>query len=255
MKFFSRFLNEVTDIIESKIPEIKLEQQPKIEITSSEIHADIEKHADELVTDAKKILDEAKEKDIDNAVRVRSLGFFNVESITELAQLDKEKQEAKKTIDLYNDYENSYPNNIFLTEIAIKRICKKYGLYFANARYFTGTIPQKNIKEIAEFKPNDKDLYYYIHSDDRDEYGRYIFSGFYNYDEMIEYKKSTDYNIFKEEECYVIAPIEQFNTENKTIENDYKIIDNDPIVLFQINGGYLVISKWGNEESIKELSE
>lgn len=37
------------------------------------------------------------------------------------------------------------------------------------------------------------------------------------------------------------------------IVSGYKIVDNDPIVLFPVWGGYLIVTKWGDEKKVDEL--
>jgi hypothetical protein len=50
-----------------------------------------------------------------------------------------------------------YPNNKFITEESVKKICEKYNLVYSTIDRYIGTVPDKNLTEIANFKINDED--------------------------------------------------------------------------------------------------
>jgi hypothetical protein len=60
----------------------------------------------------------------------------------------------------------------------------------------------------------------------------------------------------KKEGFKICASVKDFDTSNMRIEDGYRLEYNlpDPIVLQPVNGGYLIVSKWGLEGEDAELT-
>lgn len=131
-----------------------------------EIHESFYTEVDRLLASAKiaNSLDTDKQDLLDKCVRLKSLGFNNTKEVkeaeTEIARLDalKAENEAKKTItEAINYFSFKYPNYKFITEESVKKICAKYGLVYGEISKYIGTVPDKNLKHIEDFKVAEED--------------------------------------------------------------------------------------------------
>ncbi len=222
--------------------------------TIQDIHDEFDNSVDKILEQANDILNKEELQDKEEIKELEKLGFTNLDSVILYNKINKEKQEAEESLKIVNNYKEKYPDNKFINKIEIQRICKKYGLIFGKSSNYIGDIPIKNRKEIVSFKLKEEDFVYYILGD----FGS-VYSESYE-----KYKKQEDkssltyaYNVVhKNQEMVIVATPDLFNLKNKEIENfEIKIIEKDPIVLHPVNGGYLIISKWGSEENIDELQQ
>lgn len=178
--------------------------------------------------------------------RLFELGFINAQGT--------EKYSSKAVY-----YQKKYPLYKFITKKQVTAICKKYGLIFGKIALFNGFVPEKNLKEIECFKIEWIDCsVFYNEWDIKFEFNQLpdkIKKKFIAHEN--EFNKITTREISENEftgkkyNMMIVAPKEQFN-----LPDDYKIdwktkkiINMDPIVLQKVNGGYLVITAWGNEAS------
>lgn len=131
-----------------------------------EIHESFYTEVDRLLASAKiaNSLDTDKQDLLDKCVRLKSLGFNNTKEVkeaeAEIARLDalKAENEAKKTItEAINYFSFKYPNYKFITEESVKKICAKYGLVYGEISKYIGTVPDKNLKHIEDFKVAEED--------------------------------------------------------------------------------------------------
>lgn len=61
---------------------------------------------------------------------------------------------------VFNDYQNKYGSTCkFIIEPQLERICEKYNLYVRELSFFLGDIPEKNIKDLMNFKIDLNDIY------------------------------------------------------------------------------------------------
>lgn len=250
---FKRKAKQVVNEIKKSFEPIR---DPKEVIT--EIHNEFDTVTEKLFTEAKEILSSIK--DVQKGERLKSLGFNYskpaVDAEEEIRKRDK-NMEIAKNIEYYSIY---YPNNKFITYEKASEICKKYGLLLGDAFFYIGDVPEKNLSEIENFKLKEEDytkypVYDYVNRDgqktryynERDIYGR--FNSTVVSDEFIEV-------VSKKEGFKICASVKDFDTSNMKIEDGYKLEYNlpDPIVLQPVNGGYLVVSKWGLEGEDAELT-
>ena len=199
---------------------------------------------------------------------------------------------------LINEYKVSYPNYKFILQPQLERVLEKYNLYQRDCKYFMGDIPEKNIKDIQNFKVIYEDLPKKLEK---------VFKEFLGYTyNMLQNKKRNNPDslvgsYIKSIECLfnsstklacadknnpsykigldnIINSLNAINTINNTNgysplticaveslfnqdawkEGKQRIIgkkeieaksqvDLDPIVLFEVEGGYLIVTAWGDE--------
>jgi len=154
----------------------------------------------------------------------------------------------------------------------LERVCERYNLYVRPLEQFIGDIPEKNVRDLMNFKVDIKDLNYEedvltrIIEETR-QYGRYDENNFY----MSVYGENTMHNMEdllnrlngmsrNNVSPFSIAAIKPLFSEAAFSETDARIIkvkeieapakgqvDLDPIVLCEVKGGYLIITAWGDE--------
>ncbi len=221
-------------------------------ITVEMIHNDFDTAVDELINKAINI-DQFKK---DKHDKLKALGFVSAKDVVEISGKIHESEEQARISALVNHYRTYYPNNKFITKSLVDSICKKYGLAQASVGYYIGTIPDSNIEEISSFKLREEDMKqhkntYFNHdgtrTDKKTQYYGYMTSRnwFSNVDESKEFS-------YEKEEFEICAPIKDFDTRYLKLEGT-NLVPKDPIVLQPVNGGYLIVSKWGLEASDKDL--
>lgn len=150
-----------------------------METIIEKIHEEFKRSADSSLKKSKKFLKSYKPIEIKESSDVdflKSIGFNNVDFVRQQDEFNKNAVEKnfQDTLKLENDkalaerileLKKLYPNYSVVTEDTIKSICNKYGLVFASSKYYTGSIPNKNIAELQEFTKNvviddDNKIYY-----------------------------------------------------------------------------------------------
>lgn len=164
-----------------------------METIIEKIHEEFKRSADSSLKKSKKFLKSYKPIEIKESSDVdflKSIGFNNVDFVRQQDEFNKNAVEKnfQDTLKLENDkalaerileLKKLYPNYSVVTEDTIKSICNKYGLVFASSKYYTGSIPNKNIAELQEFTKN------VVIDDDNKIYYRFI-------TKFSIYEKSTD---------------------------------------------------------------
>lgn len=194
-----------------------------------DIHNEVYSAHELLLKEAENILnkpiDESKVQDYQKLI---NLGFNNEKNIINYKEEYKNIEESKKIKSMIEYYSFKYPFNKFINEDSVIKICAKYGLLLTNVDRFIGSIPEKNQKEIINFKFHKKDL---PHSDNKDP----------------EHISGTG--------LLIIATRDQLNMKSARVQG-HKLVDiikEDPIVLQPVKEGYLIVSAWGVEASDKEV--
>lgn len=132
-----------------------------------EMHNEFETAPDRLLQQALNIMNIAEgekvsteEEILTKARKLYKLGFVNTELVNKMTEITKRNKtqdriikkelELAKTIKKYSEI---YPKCKFLTIEELNRICKKYGLVYAQVQHYTKTVPDENLKEIEENNP------------------------------------------------------------------------------------------------------
>lgn len=235
-------------------------------VTVKEIHETFFTEINRLLDNAKVFnsLDTDKQTLLDKCERLTKLGFYKSKEVEEaygeISRLNKlkiENEEKKELIDAINYFSQKYPLYKFITEESVKKICEKYGLIYGEISNYIGTIPDKNLKEIEDFKISEDDEAYTVNRSFLSAWG------FHNYDpEFMSFKKTQSIIKYKDDrysiektKIVIAAPISDFDTENMKIEKQQliKVPVQDPIVLkpviYNEKRYFLIMSAWGEEAS------
>lgn len=247
-------------------------KQPKFKSIVEEIHHSFNNEIDNILAEANisKSLETINAELKNKATALQSLGFFNtqeVKDIQEQIKKNKEAQEINKAkqqiIQDIKYFQDKYPHYRIITKEAIDRICNKYGLAYAAVRFYTGTVPQKNLNDLMNFKIDNKDkarIYKSEHRGLDDTYAR------------MEYCAQTEDSTHIIAPLIIAAPPKDFDTTGALTFRDGKLQSRqqveDPIVMqpvaitepTTINSWYnrhreyfLIITAWGDEASDTEV--
>jgi hypothetical protein len=260
---------------------VAIQETPKsINETIEEIHNAFYSEVDKLLEGAKisKSLDTDKQDLLDKCTRLKAVGFSNTaevkeaeEEIHRLGWVEAENAIKKDLTDAITHFSFKYPNYKFITEDSVKRICEKYGLFYAEVEHYTGTVPDKNLKHIEDFNISDKDecfveeIFYHDilkpNTRTRPSYTS-AYQGKLEDDERKRlnnsregYRRHYRSEIRKICPLEIAAPVKDFDTKNMSVDGFKlsKIEIPDPIVLkpvvFNNKKHYLVVTAWGLEAS------
>lgn len=249
-----------------------------------EIHESFFTEVDRLLADAKILKsDETTKQDlISKYESLKKLGFENtkecVEAQAEIERLNNIKYENRNKESLVSaiDYFSfKYPNYKFITEDSVKKICAKYNLIYGSVERYIGTVPDKNLKHMLDFKIEDEDKAFCK----REKWlGRFVEDKLVSYNEYKMYtyvetgNKEVDAKNFRIHllrqqyiagdyvsyfpcSLEIAAPLKDFNTQGMEVK-DFKLSKieiPDPVVLqpvfYNNQKHYLIVTAWGQEAS------
>ncbi len=243
-----------------------------------EIHETFYTEVDKLLASAKiaNSLDTDKQDLIEKCARLKALGFTNTKEVkeaeAEIARLDELKRdnEAKKTlIEAINYFSFKYPNYKFITEKSVEKICAKYNLVYGAIDRYIGTVPDKNLKHIEDFRVLEDDECFIYEELMWSSFGgersiRKEYKTAERYKEEQKRKDNVDYyrmsmlhhsirEINMKCPLEIAAPLKDFNMEGMEVKGHKisKIEIPDPIVLkpviFNNQKHYLIVTAWGIE--------
>lgn len=246
----SLYGGEVTAL---EMPEVEatLQAKPKTgyDPIIMQIHKEFETSADKLLQQALEHVNGTKHVlSKEKSSLLKKHGFRMTKEVLEQNKIDKEEALSKSQIEIITYYKQNYPFNKFIFPDQVKAICEKYNLVFGNVSSYKGFVPEKNIKEIDNFKLKEGDVAYY----------KMFLGGWRESKESITKKEYDDamfnnirrnmYHYSKDEELMICAPIHDMNTNDMKIEDGYKLVPLDPVVLQPVRGGgFLVLTAWGDE--------
>ena len=223
--------------------------QPKV--TVKMIHDNFDSAVDELLNKTLSITEE----EIAVRDRLGDAGFWSSLPHQKLSTDAKEfnhKKEAEKNAAYYKQH---YPFHKFITRELIVQICKKYGLVFGEASSYKGDIPASNIKEIVSFSLRNEDKIKRICFEEtvNDGNGNTQTTWGYRTGEgwFMRVEAGTT-EVYEAPRMQIAAPVKDFNTNRTHLskEDGVSLISlPDPVVFQPVKGGYLIVSKWGDEAS------
>ena len=123
----------------------------------AEIHDAFYSADERLLQEAKVLLNTPQEDKAKKAERINKLGFGSAKPVKEVAGHASKSADASKLIKAIEYWRIHYPNNKFITEPEVKKICEKYGLVLGEAGKYLGDIPEKNLSEIESFQLRPED--------------------------------------------------------------------------------------------------
>jgi len=236
-----------------------------------EIHESFYTASEEILKEANQILNH--DYVMEKAERLKSIGFGKSSEVSN-------SPEKIKLALLVEEYKLKYPLYKFITTEQVDQICEKYGLVLGMTSWYIGTMPEKNLKDVERFTGTYKisDLWitdnrvidmsnYEIRKDGEYEHffpkngeGEYAFQRNQGEQEFYSngvidgkgYYLSGSRNYLRPFELSIAAPIKDFDLDKFDLEkvgNKLKIKIKDPVVLFPVNKGYVIITAWGAEAS------
>lgn len=241
-----------------------------------EIHHEFEIASEKLLEEANNIINTQPKINESKINILKSLGFNQVKEVQESSEILNKTAMSKKQIEAVRYFQQNYPFNKFITEEQVKTICHKYNLVCGDVSRFKGFVPEKNVKEISNFKIKDKDIIVTgtlwggntlgekishsisfnlfqkllskklikgegggnLDQDDNWCDGKYVNSNFDYFDRI---SKAT---------LQICAPVKDMDISGLELKEGYKLEKKfipDPIVLQPVNGGYLILTMWADE--------
>jgi len=242
-----------------------------------EIHNHFNGAGEALLAEAQRTLSFCRERDKEKGKLLNSIGFVNTPQAKEVKELEVREYDAEKTANLVEYYRINYPNNKFITERIVKWICEKYNLVCGDVSLYKGFVPTEKLKQIQSFKVNKNDRGY---AEIRNRETKELIACLSKSDladknldwcrECIDDNKEfyttscssfrtkfASYNLNDHLKVYpvgqtlkICAPIKDMDTTGMKLSG-YKLEKHipDPVVLQPVNGGYLIVTAWGDEAS------
>jgi hypothetical protein len=216
-----------------------------------EIHHEFEIASDKLLENAYNIINSQPVVNESKLEKLQKFGFKQVKEVHESVEIIKTTSLSKEQIKSVQYYKQHYPFNKFITEPQVKEICHKYNLVCGDVGRFKGFVPDNNLKDIEKFKAKDQDILKEIWS-----IGMVMsYKGEELYDNGESHEKWP--SLYKKESrnpsLQICAPIKDMDISGLELEEGYKLTRKldipDPVVLQPVNGGYLIITAWGDEAS------
>jgi hypothetical protein len=285
--------------VETATIEVVEEPTSKYPKEVEEIHHAFETAADKLLEEAKAVIDQSSNLNLDKVKRLSALGFKQANEVAKSQEIIKKVEFSQEQVALVERYRKQYPRNKFITKDQVIEICNKYGLVTANSSAYKGFVPEKNLQQIEAFDENykcsQKQVYICEDGSYLDMTGTVIkgsplgYFHFYNkfpnnsvnFEQPIsrEYAfqsndginfygtgqvKGVTYNLTNEakrfninnkvEPFLICAPLKDMDVEGQILKNKVFFIPKlvkvevpDPVVLHSVDGGYLVVTAWGDE--------
>jgi len=264
--------NRVTNRFELALKEIVATVVTKGRTTNEiieEIHETFYTEVDKLLAEAKvaNSLETDKQEAIDKCNRLKALGFTNSKEVIEaqkeidrLNALEAENRAKESLIKAIDYFSFKYPQYKFITEHSVKGICAKYGLIYGKINRYIGTVPDKNLKHMEDFKINHEDNCFeeYFNTPYIDFGSRRTGQRFMNgaeYSELDTRQKMSQYTCYEHHKLEIAAPKSDFDLEGYGVK-DHKISKieiPDPVVLHPVcynnQKYYLIVTAWGLEAS------
>lgn len=265
------FKNNNTNVLEK--PNNVLQNPKNYPKEVLEIHHEFEIASEKLLEEANNIINTQPKINESKINILKSLGFNQVKEVQESSEILNKKELSKQQIETVKYFQQNYPFNKFITEEQVKTICHKYNLVCGDVSRFKGFVPEKNVKEISSFKVKDKDILKYIvegpngifHINESDilrkpfldyinggsegyvqyEFEQNVKGGEIKFGKFATVKKSNP-------TLQICAPVKDMDISGLELKEGYKLEKKfipDPIVLQPVNGGYLILSAWGDESS------
>lgn len=236
-----------------------------------EIHEKILTSGEACVNEAKKILEKTSIKNIELYQKMAAMGFGNVEEITKNKKEIELKRISYERAKIIEDYMVRYPNHKFITTEAMNKVCEEYKLILGADQHFIGSMPERAMQAIVDFKLKEEDEIYHegtwrnieaMQVDktkgviDWKEIDKNTFNSKTENGTKLMTDNKRKHYISNKNYFVVAAPKEMFKTEGLVQEgNELKqIIEiDDPAALKPVRYGYIVAYVWGEEIAIRAM--
>lgn len=273
--------------------------QAQSDSIDKQIHTDVFSAQEALLEETRRVLSqplpeikEFNEDEIGRLERLKEMGFSSTKQVKRLEELkierDKKEQEAeenRKIQEWVKHYNLHYPQHKFIDNNTVNKICNKYGLVLARVSDYIDDIPEKNQKEIVDFRIKKKDArcierishrglgsrgggktterfskipYIDPAEDEREKIERLAMGSFRTTRTFCEEgaMKASEEDMISGQSLQIIAPPNKIDMTGKEVHGN-KVYDKveikDPIVLQPVAKGYLIITAWGFEAEDEDV--
>ena len=210
-----------------------------------EIHHHVDMSSEKALAEAMAILESNTSKAVEKGERLIRFGFHSTKESIEYREYHESIKAAKKRKELIRLYSEKFPTHKFILEDQANIVLEKYNLYIGGVDLFNGFVPQRNLQEIEKFVSYYDLNEYFVSSNGaysnwlpitKDEYEKGVRT---NPDRYCTYSNT----------LYIMAPENQFTYRPGQARKQGRHIIDDPIVLHWVDGGYIIITAWGDEAS------
>ena len=236
-----------------------------------DIHHEFLTASEDALKEAREIISNAPGNKVSKGNRLANLGFGKCPEVLEAKKI----VETKEIADLIEHYRVYYPNNKFIMDSQVKAICEKYGLVHGEISAFKGFVPEGKLSLMENFSLRKEDSglctsigfikgarvdkdhnYYHLFKIDRktdweersfqSSDGRDFYSQDYSNNFGLAIKG--DMRFVVKQPLSICAPLKDMEVDYNQRVVGHEIQDiPDPVVLHQVQGGYLIIAAWGDE--------
>lgn len=243
--------------------------EPSIKRSPEETKALIEEIHHSFYTEVDRLLENAKiqyptestkQELIDKVERLRKLGFTSTKEVkavqSELTRIESAKYNNKmnkELADTINYFSFKYPNYKFITENAVIGLCEKYNLIYGTIDKFIGHVPDKNLKQMEDFKidPIDEAA---IEVDSYSPWGTRGNMHYVHQQSIVRSKEAFDGTRINPAPLEICAPASDFDMNRMEVKGR-RLVDKievpDPVVLQPVMYNnvkhYLIVTAWGIE--------
>ena len=251
-----------------------------------EIHGKVLTSSDDCINEAKRILKEDATLDLEDKKRIAALNFDKAPEVIKAREFLKTHGEQVERARIAEYFQTMYPGSKYIFREDMEKICEQYGLILGPDKMYKGEgelgIPERCLKQIMDFKLRKEDELFWIGrlkqiSSERisgnDVSGQNKVKSVYEWSEITreEYEKGTANGQLVQNnkqihyQCNknyftIAAPQRMFDMEGYVVENNEmkqvieEIVGYDPVCLKVCKFGFLVISVWGEELAIQQLT-
>lgn len=238
---FKEKLKTILNLIRNEVRKLKSDDE-----IIKEIHKSFYTEIDRLLAEsgAPSLVESDKNALIEKSKRLENIGFSRSKEVKEADVKINSSNHYNKLIKALEYFSMKYPNYKFITEDIVKNICKKYKLRCFQVVQYKGTVPDKNIKHIEEFKIQDEDMAFRVYADSR----------FWAIDMQIDFDDA--YNYDKKGHPYIVSKLSlEIVADEKESDmiNERTLYDNSPPlkchivlqpVMFEKTKYYLIVTAW-----------
>lgn len=248
------------------------------------IHNEFNLAGERLLQESLGIIHNAEKIDIQKASRLNGVGFVNNPLVTKQKNIEEITKTPSEWAKIVMEYKKKFPLHKFISDIDIANICKKYILYMGNVGQYKGFVPDKNLKEIEQFKTKYAEGLKKFHINKMEfEYRSVEGYDCRRIEEYVNSKKGNlighdlngiqnflKYDLLKDSKYghvtititdAVELPLFDICAPKRDMinNNKWKLINNlfdtkfiyipDPVVLFPVEHGAIIVTAWGDEAS------
>ena len=250
-----------------------------------QIHTEFHTASDKLVEMATEIISEEEKNKL---AMLNACGFNSVPETVKLKEKELELKLTDGSRGAIAKYRVLYPAHKFISQQAVTAICEKWNLVQGSVDKFKGFVPRKNLQEISSFlekhplsgklftygdkiinlgdnykirkegtylhifwcgkgsDPSGREYHFQCNPDSPDRfYSHGVING--------EYIDATRGPRLIRTGLQICAPLKDMNTKGMRVRN-HKLEDfPDPVVLYPVAEGFIIITAWGDEASDPEV--